>query len=71
MIDTPEDVIRRSIQEHSVVIHGTLFHNIHETTWRSRLLGRMVSAVPIPIALEGGDSIPEGPVSPYHFCFFR
>lgn len=64
-----QDDVRRALEERKVVIHGTVFHNVHEVTWRTRAVGRLVSSVPIALSYAPEDAVPEGPVSPYNFPF--
>ena len=61
--------MRRAIKERKVVTHGTIFHNVHEFTLRTRAVGRFVSPVPVTLSVTQEDAVPEGPVSPYHFPF--
>lgn len=33
-----EDDLLQALEEVRVVIHGTVFHNVHEVTWRTRVV---------------------------------
>ena len=63
------DETRRAMKERKVVIHGTIFHNVQKLTWQTRVVGKLLSSVPVALSFTPEDLIPEGPVSPYHFPF--
>lgn len=61
--------ILSSLLKNKVIIYGVIFHNIHQDSFKTRLIGRMVSNVPVPASMCPDDVIAEGPVSPHHFPF--
>lgn len=65
----PEELIIEALNKHNVVVFGTIVQNVHEEVFKSRLIGRMISAVPVPVGITPEDLIPNGQISPYHFPF--
>jgi hypothetical protein len=64
-----ETDLKDAIDNHRVVVHGLLFHNVHEAVQRSRMLRGLIGRSPYGIAEHEGDVLPDGPVSPYHTPF--
>jgi hypothetical protein len=63
------EAVKRALEHERVVIHDTVFHNVHRDSFSQRLLQTIFSNIPVPISLSPDDAVPEGPVSPYHFPF--
>lgn len=61
-----KNILDNAIRQHKVVVNGIIWHNVHKDVFRSRLIERLVSNVPVPL---GSDAIAEGLISDYHFHF--
>jgi len=53
-------------QSRVVILHGTIYDNVHPNVLRERLAGRLVSRVPVPLVTDERHLIPNGAVSAYH-----
>jgi len=64
-----EKELLEAVKNNKVVVYGCLIHNVKSEVWRTRLVEKMVSDIPVNFAEEANDIIPEGPVSEYHTPF--
>jgi len=61
--------LEKAVRSHNVIVYGTLIHNVLPEVWSSRAIERLFSEIPVRLAEELNDGIPEGLVSDYYFPF--
>jgi hypothetical protein len=64
-----DDEVVGAITEHRIVVGGTIYHNVRDDVLSDRMLGRLVSAIPVPLTLKPSDVCPEGKIGPHNLCF--
>lgn len=65
---TERDVFS-AIDKSHIVVGGTVFHNVRNDVLGSRMFGRLVSNVPVPLAADPTDICPEGLIGPHSLYF--
>ena len=58
--------VEMAIQQHRVVVHGTIFHNVHSDVLRTRMRNRIFGNFAVPLTRRPDDGMPEGRVSDFH-----
>lgn len=65
---TENDIVS-ALDKSRIVVGGTVFHNVRSDVLGSRMLGRLASNVPVPLAANPSDISPEGPIGPHSVYF--
>jgi hypothetical protein len=64
-----QESLEEAVRSHRVVVHEPIWHNVHIDVLQQRLIGRLVSDIPVPLVKETDDVVAEGLISDYHFPF--
>lgn len=66
-----DGALHQALTNEKIVIHGTILHNVNHDSLKARVIGRLVSAVPVGLVSGGNeeDIVPEGLVSDNHLVF--